>query len=153
MPLGGGRDHARSERLTITSPRTRAQVDDKLGTGLDDPRNRVDRIGTTTKELLVVPTVFANDHTDLGAAQLEHVLLRRRKRLEVARFVKDVVGRQQALARNNRRGSVAQARHRVVQFSAARLGGITIGFQTSHQHINAGRHRLGQLDQGSIVRG
>src|SRR6266850_530329 len=90
------KDRPRADAVLPGRERRRRKVEDDVSAGARELVDRVVMVAAPLPEIAVVPDILADADADAASGDVEE--LRPVKRLEVAVFVEDVVGRQQRLA-------------------------------------------------------
>src|SRR2546427_2142286 len=96
MALGQRMQHVAAQGALVQRERGGGNVDDDAGSLPDELGDGIALVEALGPEILVVPGVFADGDAEFFRAERINELLR--ARLEIARFVKDVVGRQKDFA-------------------------------------------------------
>ena len=137
MPLRHGLEHVVADAALVNRIGRGGNIQDDRTSLPDQFGDRITFIETLRPEILIVPDVFANGDPQGFTPEQESVL--RVRRLEVTRFVEDIVGRQQHLALLEEQFSVANHRGGIRD----RLSGIVLRF-TDISHDYRDRNDTGE---------
>src|SRR2546427_8569268 len=110
MALGQRMQHVAAQGALVERERGGGNVDDDAGSLPDELGDGIALVEPLGPEILVVPDVFADGDAEFFRAERINELLR--ARLEIARFVEDVVGRQKDFARSEERRVGKECRSR-----------------------------------------
>ena len=151
MGFGGQRgEHFVAQLVFAEMPRRGGNVDDYFCTGGDQIFRRILAITPFVPETFVVPNIFADGQADCCSVELNGKIFLRR--FKIARFIKDIVSRQQSFLARRQNFSILQECHGVgdgvagpnfvASDVADRQAGFSSSLRESLQHRQIACHKI-----------